>query len=82
MLQLQTRATQTSPLHIASRNNATEIAKELLKNGAKLDLKDSDGKVQNSICCVYNYVHKLFYLTLLLHGSTGLSFLELNLKDT
>ena len=36
---------QATPLHIASRNNYLDIASALLRAGAKLDLKDSDGKV-------------------------------------
>ena len=36
-----------SPLHIASRNNYIELSKVLLKAGAKLDAKDSDGKVSD-----------------------------------
>ena len=42
---LQTHFSQLSPLHIASRNNLVDIARVLLQAGAKLDLKDNDGKV-------------------------------------
>lgn len=42
---LQTYSSQMSPLHIASRNNYVELSKVLLSAGAKLDAKDSDGKV-------------------------------------
>ena len=42
----QTRTTQATALHVASRNNYLDIASLLLKAGAKLDLKDSDGKVK------------------------------------
>ena len=34
-----------TPLHIASLHNYIELAMVLLKAGAKLDAKDSDGKV-------------------------------------
>ena len=34
-----------SPLHIASCMNHINIAKILIENGAKLDIKDSEGKV-------------------------------------
>lgn len=34
-----------TPLHLASQNNHIEIAKLLIAGGAKLDLKDSEGKV-------------------------------------
>lgn len=35
-----------TPLHIASLHNYIELAKVLLKAGAKLDTKDSNGKVR------------------------------------
>ena len=34
-----------TPLHIASHNNYIELARVLLKAGAKLDTKDCNGKV-------------------------------------
>ena len=34
-----------TPLHLASQNNSIEIARLLISAGAKLDLKDIDGKV-------------------------------------
>ena len=42
---LQTYSSQMSPLHMASRNNYIDLSKVLLNAGAKLDAKDSDGKV-------------------------------------
>lgn len=38
-----------TPLHIASSLNSIDIAKILIDNGAKLDIKDSEGKVRNEI---------------------------------
>ena len=35
-------------LHLASENNHIEIAQSLIAAGAKLDLKDVDGKVGES----------------------------------
>lgn len=35
-----------TPLHIASLHDYVELAKVLLKAGAKLDAKDSNGKVK------------------------------------
>ena len=40
-----------TPLHIASLHDHIELAKVLLKAGAKLDAKDSSGKVR-----IYNIV--------------------------
>ncbi len=34
-----------TPLHLASRNNHVEVAKLLTSAGAKLDIKDEEGKV-------------------------------------
>ena len=48
---IQTRTTQATALHIASRNNYLDVASLLLKSGAKLDLKDSDGKVCVCVLC-------------------------------
>lgn len=45
LISFQTHTTQATALHIASRNNCLDIASLLLKAGAKLDLKDADGKV-------------------------------------
>ncbi len=39
-----------SPLHLVSSNNHIKIASLLISAGAKLDLKDADGKVI-IICC-------------------------------
>lgn len=41
-----------TPLHLASQNNHIEIAKLLISGGAKLDLKDMDGKVGSVVCIV------------------------------
>lgn len=38
-----------TPLHIASSLNSIDIAKILIDNGAKLDIKDSEGKVRSEI---------------------------------
>ena len=46
---LQTYSSQVSPLHIASSNNYSELSKVLLNAGAKLDAKDSDGKVNTVV---------------------------------
>lgn len=48
---LQTLSSQMTPLHIASLHDHIELAKVLLKAGAKLDAKDSSGKVR-----IYNIV--------------------------
>ena len=42
---LQTHAAMVTPLHLASQSNSIEIARLLISAGAKLDLKDIDGKV-------------------------------------
>ena len=42
---LQTHASMLTPLHLVSQNNSIEIARLLISAGAKLDLKDIDGKV-------------------------------------
>ena len=42
---MQTLSSQMTPLHIASLHDYIELAKVLLKAGAKLNAKDSDGKV-------------------------------------
>ena len=46
---LQIHSSQMTPLHIASHNNLVELAKVLLKAGAKLDIKDCNGKVPPTI---------------------------------
>ncbi len=48
---LQSHVSQLSPLHITSRNNFIDIAEIILQAGAKLDLKDSDGKVNKQHYC-------------------------------
>ena len=37
---------QVTPLHIASQHNLFEVARLLLKTGAKLDIKDTNDKVK------------------------------------
>ena len=45
MFFIQIHASMDTPLHLASRNNHIEIASILISAGAKLDIKDMDGKV-------------------------------------
>ena len=47
-LSMQVHASKVTALHLASQNNHIEIARLLIAAGAKLDLKDFDGKV-----CIY-----------------------------
>ena len=53
-ISFQTLTTQATALHIASRSNYLDIASQLLIAGAKLDLKDSDGKV-------YRYMYSILH---------------------
>ena len=63
-ISFQTLTTQATALHIASRSNYLDIASQLLIAGAKLDLKDSDGKVDT--CTVYCTVPVHSYSLILL----------------
>ena len=54
----QTRSSLVSPLHLASRNDSIATARLLLGGGARLDAKDSEGRVPFEVA-VSNAMRKL-----------------------
>ena len=42
---------QSTPLHVAVLGSSVGVVQELLKSGAKLDIKDIDGKVYRLRTC-------------------------------
>lgn len=50
-----------TPLHLASQNNHIEIARLLIAAGAKLDLKDIDGKVPTYVTAS-TYIRIIMYV--------------------